>query len=86
MRSPARAFSHAHFNRSDTLPDAIDGRINVAKLRANARLIDMVVQCQRRPFAFRPVPEVQQLLLKTRILEADALYALSLLREPRRAK
>lgn len=65
------------------MADTADGRINVAKLRAMRRVLDLVLRAQSRRYDLRPHAELQALLVKTDIAEGEELYKLSLQREPK---
>jgi hypothetical protein len=62
----------------DAMPSLHDGKINMLKLKANARILEMVVGCQAELYQFHPVPEIQSLMLETEIMESEELYQLSL--------
>jgi son of sevenless-like protein len=63
---------------NESMSSTLDGKINMAKLKATSRILEMLVQCQAVLYNFQAVNDIQNLLLKTEILESEELYQLSL--------
>ena len=70
----------------DGNPDMVNGLINFRKRQLVFQIIQEIQLYQETQFPIRPIPSLLALLQSLPILDDDALYSLSLQREPRTPK